>query len=127
MSLVSRLPFDLPSYWKVYRACSDGFRGRCIVKVTVRYFDGCPNWRILDRRLRRLAGELDLELSYEIVDTPDAAERVGFRGSPSLLVDGQDPFADGDGPVGLACRVYDTPEGPAGAPTVAQLRDVLGG
>jgi hypothetical protein len=50
---------------------------------------------------------------------------VGFRGSPTVLVDGRDPFADRQAPVGLSCRVYSTPEGLAGAPTVAQLIEVL--
>lgn len=34
-----------------------------------------------------------------------------------------DAFADAG--IGLACRVYTTPDGPAGAPTVAQLRAVI--
>ncbi|MGH8775740.1 MAG: hypothetical protein ACRDWI_11380 [Jiangellaceae bacterium] len=48
-----------------------------------------------------------------------------FHGSPSVLVDGRDPSSHGDQPVGLACRVYQTPEGPAGAPTIDQLRAAL--
>jgi hypothetical protein len=59
------------------------------------------------------------------VTTPDEAEAVGFRGSPTILVDGHDPFDRGDEPVGLSCRVYQTPDEPAGAPTIAQLRAVL--
>lgn len=59
------------------------------------------------------------------MDTLEAAQRVGFRGSPTILVDGRDPFASGDEPVGLSCRVYATPDGPAGAPTTDQLREVL--
>lgn len=48
--------------------------------------------------------------------------RLGFSGSPTILVDGQDPFADQDAPIGLACRLYATEEGLQGAPTIAQLR-----
>lgn len=93
--------------------------------VTVLYFEGCPNWRTADTRLRALANELGFTVDRRVVDTPEEAQRVGFRGSPTILVEGRDPFASGDEPVGLSCRVYDTPDGPAGAPTVAQLRDVL--
>jgi len=53
-----------------------------------------------------------------LVETFDEAERVGFHGSPSILIDGVDPFADagaGAG-IGLACRINQTPDGPAGAP-----------
>lgn len=93
--------------------------------VTLQHFDGCPHWQLADDRLRTLVGEIGFELSYEVIDTPEAAEEAGFRGSPTILVDGIDPFADGDEPVGLSCRVYDTPQGPAGAPTAEQLREVL--
>jgi hypothetical protein len=93
--------------------------------VTVLYFEGCPHWRTADGRLRESADECGFDVDRRIVDTPDAAEQMRFRGSPTILVDGLDPFASGDEPVGLSCRVYDTPDGPAGAPTVEQLRDVL--
>jgi hypothetical protein len=52
---------------------------------------------------------------------------VGFHGSPSILVDGIDVFAGPDAGVGLSCRVYRTPDGPAGAPTIEQLRAALAG
>lgn len=94
--------------------------------VTLLYFDGCPSWRIADHRLSRLADELGFTLTRERVETPEAAERVQFRGSPTILVDGEDVFASGDEPVGLSCRIYRTADGPAGAPTLEQLREVLG-
>ena len=94
-------------------------------KVTLQYFDGCPNWERADQRLRALQEELDLTIAYQRVETPEEAERVGFRGSPTLLIGGADPFALHDDPPGLACRVYDTPEGPQGAPTSEQLRRAL--
>lgn len=95
--------------------------------LTVQYFDGCPNWRLLDERLRELIdGRGDLDLQHERVETEEQAQQAKFRGSPTLLVDGVDPFAVGDEPVGLSCRVYDTPDGPAGMPTTEQLRAALG-
>lgn len=93
--------------------------------VTLLYFDGCPSWQTTDARLRSLADELGFTLRHQKVDTPEAAEQSNFRGSPTVLVDGQDLFATGDEPVGLACRVYQTPDGPAGSPTLEQLRQVL--
>jgi hypothetical protein len=42
-----------------------------------------------------------------------------------VLVDGRDPFASDEDPVGLSCRVFRTAAGLRGAPTVEQLRDVL--
>lgn len=96
-----------------------------MTEVTLLYFDGCPSWRTAEERLQMLADELGFDLRRREVDTPEAAEQWAFRGSPTVLVDGRDVFAEGDEPVGLSCRVYQTPDGSAGAPTVAQLREVL--
>ena len=94
--------------------------------ITLLYFEDCPNWKIAEGHLRVLAQEApDLRISHHLVDTPDEAERVGFRGSPSILLEGVDVFADPDGAVGLSCRVYQTPAGPAGSPTLDQLREAL--
>lgn len=94
-------------------------------RVTLLYFDGCPNWQVVDERLRELRSEVGFSLEHRRVETPEEAERVGFRGSPTVLIDGVDPFAAGDEPFGLACRVYATPDGPQGSPTVEQLRTAL--
>lgn len=94
--------------------------------ITLLYFDGCPNWRVADERLAAIAAErADLKVTRHLVDTLEEAERVGFHGSPSILVDGVDVFAEPDAGVGLSCRVYRTPDGLAGAPTVEQLRTAL--
>lgn len=90
------------------------------------YFDGCPNWKVADERLAQVAAERpDITLTRRQVHTIVEAERVGFHGSPSILVNGADAFADSDAGIGLACRVYATPDGPAGAPTLEQLRAAI--
>jgi len=93
--------------------------------VTLLYFDGCPSWQTTDQRLRELADEHGFDVTHRKVETPEAAEELSFRGSPTVLVDGRDPFAEGDEPVGLSCRIYQTPDGQAGSPTMDQLREVL--
>ena len=96
------------------------------VKVQLLYFDDCPNWKVADNRLATVARDLpDVIITRHLVGTPEEAERVRFHGSPSILVDGVDIFADADAPVGLSCRVYQTPTGPAGSPTVEQLRAAM--
>ncbi len=96
--------------------------------IALLYFDDCPNWKITDERLAVIADERpDLTVTRHLVDTLEEAERIGFHGSPSILVKGVDVFAEPDAGIGLSCRVYRTPDGPAGAPTVEQLRAALAG
>ena len=96
--------------------------------MTLLFFDDCPNWRVADDRLRTLAREFTgVTMTHHRVETADEAERVGFRGSPTILIDGVDPFATDSDPVGgLSCRVFATPDGPAGSPTLEQLRQSFG-
>ena len=99
------------------------------MKVELLWFSGCPNWQETDGRLREalpLAG-VDAAVVLVEVTTPEDAERLRFRGSPTVLVDGADPFAQDSDPVGLSCRVFRTPHGLRGAPTVEQLVDALRG
>jgi hypothetical protein len=97
------------------------------VRVELLYFDDCPNWKTADGRLRALGSERGFEVEHRRVITAEEAERAGFRGSPTILIDGRDPFARDGEPSALACRMYQTPEGPAGSPTEDQLRSVLDG
>jgi hypothetical protein len=41
------------------------------------------------------------------------------------LVDGVDPFAEGEMPPALACRVYQTETGRAGSPSIDLLRQAI--
>lgn len=96
------------------------------MEITLQYFDGCPNWKTTAGHLSRLVEEgLDATIGYEVIDTHEAAVARGLRGSPTVIVDGVDPFANEDTPVGPACRVYRTDNGPAGSPSLTQLRDVI--
>jgi hypothetical protein len=96
------------------------------VQIRLLYLDDCPNWREAAAVLGRLGAEMpDLEIEHAIVDTPEEAERVGFHGSPSIHVDGRDLFAGDADPIGLSCRIYQTPDGPAGTPTLEQLRAAI--
>ena len=96
------------------------------MEITLQYFDGCPNWTVAADRLAVIAQDRpDITVIRRRVETPEEAALVGFRGSPSLLVNGRDLFSDPSAPVGLACRLYLTPDGLAGAPTLDQLRAAI--
>jgi hypothetical protein len=93
--------------------------------VTLQYFDGCPNLHTAEERVReafRLAGSDDAQpVKLQQVDTPEQAERMGFRGSPTILIDGRDPWASAELAVGLSCRIYQTEAGPDGAPSAHEI------
>lgn len=73
----------------------------------------------------RLAGLGEVPVTVTVIDSVEEAQRRGFAGSPTFLIDGVDPFAQPGAPTGIACRIYPTPGGPAGVPTVEQLADAL--
>lgn len=96
--------------------------------VSLLYFEGCPNWRVAEDRLRQAltcVGRDDVAVEYREVTTPTQAVAMHFRGSPSILINGHDAFADCDNPVGLSCRMYRSEDGLAGCPTIGQLVEVL--
>jgi hypothetical protein len=99
-----------------------------VTAVTLLFIPDCPNWRLADQRLREamaMAGRDDVRVQHRLVTTPEEAEAFGLRGSPTVLFDGRDPFADPSAPAGLSCRIFRSQAGLAGAPTVEQLLAVL--
>nr|WP_238426878.1 hypothetical protein [Streptomyces adustus] len=67
---------------------------------------------------------LDMD-TVRVVSDQAEAERIGFTGSPTIWIGGRDPFAEAGRAPGLACRVYRTPDGLAGAPELDELRQAL--
>lgn len=113
--------------WLIARADGTARRSVGRVEVELLWSPGCPNWQETDARLREalaVAGAVAEIVLVEVATDADA-ERLRFRGSPTVLIDGRDPFAQESDPVGLSCRVFRTPEGLRGAPTVEQLVGAL--
>jgi hypothetical protein len=92
----------------------------------VLYTDACPHVELARQRVAEALATTGTEAAVtdELVATQDEAERWGFAGSPTILVDGRDPFPATGRPA-LACRLYATDAGMQGAPSVAQLVAVL--
>lgn len=96
------------------------------MEITLQYFDGCPNWTVLEDRIAQAVGDrTGVTFTRQRIETAQDAERLGFRGSPTVLIDGADPFTQQGAPAGLTCRMYPTPDGLAGSPTVEQLRAAI--
>ena len=96
---------------------------RSIVKIQLLYFDDCPSWR---NGLENLKTALQIEgidasvVLVEVINNDDAA-RLKFLGSPSFQVDDQDLWPEDRDSYSLSCRVYSTPDGIRGYPSVEML------
>ena len=81
----------------------------------------------MHERLLEAAASVVEDCDVELVEvlSHEMAEEWGFHGSPSALLDGTDLFAEPEAPVGMACRLYPTPDGVRGAPTLEQVMVAL--
>ena len=112
------------------------------MQVKILYFGGCPNWQTAAARVRTVLAELGrADVVVQVEDVHDVSNLSSeWAGSPTVLVDGRDPFAPNDRPAwpGLAvedgshpvmardtCRIYLTEAGFEGAPSLNQLRTAL--
>ena len=60
------------------------------MKITLQYFDNCPNWRITEVHLNTLITDhaLDATVTYQLIDAPEAATEHGFRVSRDGQISG---------------------------------------
>jgi len=87
----------------------------------------CPSAPAFEERLAAaLAGHPGAVVHRrEVADEREAAQ-AGMHGSPTLLIDGVDPFAGPDQAPSLSCRLYRDAAGRTGpAPSVEALRQAL--
>ena len=63
--------------------------------LTVLAVPGCANAPVLEDRLAAVVGgRAGVSLSHQVISDEDEAARWGMHGSPTLLIDGVDPFAE---------------------------------
>lgn len=98
------------------------------MRITVLTVPDCPNAPLVQERIAAaLDGPtVDVEL-VQVRQEADAA-RWGMTGSPTVLLDGVDPFGVGGAAPSVSCRLYRDGDGRAdGAPSVQALREALAG
>lgn len=95
--------------------------------MTVLTISGCANVGLLEEWGAQLIGDrADVTMTRLVLGDEQDAVRVGMHGSPTLLVDGIDPFAEPDMPASMSCRRYPGGDGPGGGvPSVQALREAL--
>jgi hypothetical protein len=87
---------------------------------------GCPSVPLLEQRLAEALAGRPAVTVQRLIASADEAARCGMCGSPTLLVNGRDPFAVPGTVPALACRMYQGEGGRLeGAPTVEELRQML--
>lgn len=99
------------------------------MRLEILQVPGCPNGALLEQRLRQALADHPepVEWAPRVVDDLPTATEVGMTGSPTLHVDGIDPFAEPALAPSVSCRLYRDEDGRAhGAPSVAALRHALG-
>lgn len=90
------------------------------VILEYQYFEGCLNHKKMDENLQAaiigLEGEIDLVKVF--VEDEEIAQKIGFRGSPTLLINGEDieGIQAPEFP-SLSCRFY-----PEGIPSSEAIR-----
>ena len=88
----------------------------------------CPGAEEASTLLRTALDDIglaDLTFTVGVIETNDEARARGFAGSPAFLIDGTDLFETGANRGSMACRVYQTPDGPGNVPALRDLRQAL--
>ena len=97
------------------------------MEIELPYVEGCPNWQLAGARRREAlhaVGAAATPVTYRTAGSPGEAERLGFRGSPTILASGRDRFARPGDPAGLALRLCPSAGGGDHSPTVRQFQAV---
>ena len=90
------------------------------IKIIFQHFHGCPNGpKLLENLKQAIKGiEEKVNIVEQIIDTPELAMNYKFRGSPTILINGEDieGMSVPETPQ-LSCRFY-----PNGIPTTESIQ-----
>ena len=95
--------------------------------IELLYFEGCPSHEQLLPAVEQLAAQTGAVVQLRRVETPEAAERERFLGSPTVRVNGVDvdPTAPERTDFGLKCRIYRSDKGQSPLPPEQWIRAAL--
>jgi len=97
------------------------------VQIDILHVPDCPNLGVARSRVQTALERARIEAAVRELEVGSigAAARTGMPGSPTILVDGTDPFVQAHANPSVACRLYRTEEGLDGAPSVEQLTEAF--
>lgn len=93
------------------------------IKIEFQYFEGCPNHKKMKENLKAAIFGLEdkIDLAEVLIEDEEIARKVGFRGSPTLLINGEDmegiPIPEFPS---LSCRFY-----PFGIPSSEVIKEKI--
>lgn len=95
------------------------------MRIELLHVADCPNHSLARERVDLALDRTGVTATVHEVEitTPEEAERAGMNGSPTVLVDGVDPF--GGAGASLACRLYRIGDTVEGAPPLDALTAVI--
>ena len=98
------------------------------MRIELLHIVDCPNTakalELVETALAAL-GRDDVPVHLRRIKSAADTAGTGIAGSPTITADGADIFPDGAPSSDLACRIYATPGGHAGVPTVDQFMEAL--
>ncbi len=93
------------------------------LRLELQYFEDCPNHEILRNNLYSAIKGIEdkVEITEVIVNDIEMAKKIKFRGSPTLLIDGEDlaSMPEPDETL-LSCRFY-----LGGIPSTEEIREKI--
>ena len=98
------------------------------MRYQVQHIEDCSNRELARVRLTEAlaaTGHPEAAITVRVIRDSQEAAEMAFHGSPTILADGIDLFPTTAESGAVACRVYATPAGLAGTPTVAQMVDAI--
>ena len=98
------------------------------VDVEVLVVADCPNEGgaiALVRQALDDVGLMRVQIRARVVTSAQDAEELRFIGSPTIRIDGSDPFESPGQATGLSCRVYVEHGVRSGLPDLGKLRQAL--
>jgi len=94
------------------------------MQIEVLTVPGCPHGDAALSRVRQalvIAGRADAVVAERVITNPEQATAAGMIGSPTILIDGVDPFATESDRPSFSCRLFQTDSGLDGAPSIEDL------
>ncbi|MCH8033015.1 MAG: DUF2703 domain-containing protein [Bacteroidetes bacterium] len=93
------------------------------LKIEIQHFRGCPNSPEMIHRVKEAikGSEEQIEYNEVLVESNELAEKLKFRGSPTVLINGEDiEGREEPESASLNCRVYEN-----GLPSIDEIREKI--